>query len=91
MNIESVTAKGGDLHGLFPFHQKGDYEMKNFINRMANDRKMSSVIAFAAIGLATVCHIVAISAIFYNGMRKGVDKRDEFYYQEELRRYNNGR
>ena len=64
--------------------------MKSFINKVANNRRLSSTIAYIGIALGAVCHIVALSAIFYNGMRKGVDERDEYYYQEELRRYNNG-
>lgn len=64
--------------------------MKGLINKIANDRKLSSTIAFVGMALGTICHIVALSAIFYNGMRKGVDARDEFYYQKEMERYNNG-
>ena len=64
--------------------------MKSFINKVANNRRLSSAIAYVGIALGAVCNIVAMAAVFYNGMRKGVDERDEYYYQEELRRYNNG-
>ncbi len=65
--------------------------MKNLINKIANDRKLSSAVAFIGMALGTACHIIALSAVFYNGMRKGVDKVEDYYYQQELERYNNGR
>lgn len=64
--------------------------MKNLLNKIVNSRKATRAIGLVAIGVCAVCNIVAICAIYYNGMRKGVDERDEYYYQEELRRYNNG-
>lgn len=65
--------------------------MKNLINKVANNRKLSSAIAFIGMTLGTACNIIALAAVFYNGMRKGADTVDEFYYQKELERYNNGR
>lgn len=61
--------------------------MKNFLNRLANNRKLSSALAFAGIVGACVCNIVTIVSIYYNGMRKGVDDRDDYYYEKEMKAY----
>ena len=64
--------------------------MKKFINKVANDRKLSSAIAFAGIVGGCVCNIITIAAIFYNGMRKGVDAAENSFYEKELEAYKKG-
>lgn len=66
---------------------KGDKQMKGFINKLANNRKLSSAIAFAGMAGACICNIVTIVAIYYNGMRKGVDVRDDYYFDREMAAY----
>lgn len=65
--------------------------MKNFINRVANSRKLSSAIAFAGIVGACICNIITIAAVFYNGMRKGVDAAENAFYDNELEAYKKGK
>lgn len=52
--------------------------------RIANNEKLATGLVVAGIFGSAIFNAVAITAAYFRGMRKGVDIRDDYYYEKEI-------
>ena len=60
----------------------------NFLTRLANNEKLADTLVYVGIAGSAFFSALAAGAAYFRGMRRGVDIRDDYYYEKEMK---NGR
>lgn len=56
----------------------------NFLSRLANNEKAADTLVYVGIFGSSLFSAIAIGAAYFRGLRKGVDIRDDYYYEKEI-------
>ena len=60
----------------------------NIFSKVANNEKLADALVYVGIFGSAIFSSIAMCAAYLRGMRKGVDVRDDYYYEKEI---NDGR
>lgn len=63
--------------------------MNKLLTKIANDAMLSKGVIFTGLALSIASNVITFVGVYYTALRKGVELRDEEYYQEEVRKYEN--
>ncbi len=61
------------------------------LTKIANNRRASNALTYGGITLVAIGNILAIYGAYYRGVNNGVEARDEYYYQKEIKDYEQNR
>lgn len=59
----------------------------NFLSRIANDEKAASALVFIGVALGTLAEILIFTGAHYQALHKGVEIRDDYYFEKEKKAY----
>ena len=57
------------------------------LSAIANSPRLSSGLVFAGVLSQFIGAVLIISGCYYNGLNKGVELRDDYYYKKEKQEY----
>lgn len=60
---------------------------EKILSVLANDTRIANAVIVAGIALAGVGHILIMYGSYFKGLKTGVELRDDYYYQKEIREY----
>ena len=61
--------------------------MSKLLTKIANDTKLQKATVFTGFALATISNILVYVGLYYSALKKGVEVRDQYYYEEECKAY----
>lgn len=61
--------------------------MNKFLTKLVNNDKLSMGVVGAGLAMSIVSNVIVFVGVYYTALHKGVELREEYYYQEEVRRY----
>lgn len=64
---------------------------QNFFSKIANNEKLADGLVYFGILGSIACTMISVGAAYLRGMRRGVDIRDDYYYEKEVKEYEDGR
>lgn len=65
--------------------------MNKLLSNLANNEKLSTAVMLTGLGLSIAGNALMYIGVYYLALRKGVEIRDNFYYEEEVKKYEEGR
>lgn len=74
---------------IFEILSNGGISMNKLLTKIANDAMLSKGVIFTGLALSIAGNVITFVGVYYTALRKGVELRDEEYYQEEVRKYEN--
>lgn len=63
--------------------------MNKLLTKIANNAMLSKSVIFTGLAMSAISNVAIFVGVYYTALRKGVELRDEEYYQEEVRKYEN--
>ena len=61
--------------------------MNKLLTKIANNAMLSKSVIFTGLAMSAISNVVIFVGVYYTALRKGVELRDEEYYQEEVKKY----
>ena len=61
--------------------------MNKLLMKLANDERISKGVVLTGMAMSIVSNVIVFVGVYYTALHRGAEIRDEYYYQEEVRRY----
>lgn len=61
--------------------------MNKFLTKLVNDEHLSMGVVATGLAMSIVSNVIVFVGVYYTALHKGAELRDEYYYQEEVRKY----
>lgn len=61
--------------------------MNKLLTKIANNAMLSKSVMFTGLAISIIGNVIAYTGLYYTALKKGVELRDEEYYQEEVNKY----
>ena len=61
--------------------------MNKLLTKIANNSKLQRATVLSGCALATISNVMVFVGVYYIALKKGVELRDQYYYEEEVKSY----
>ena len=61
--------------------------MNKLLTKIANNAMLSKSVIFTGLAISIVGNVITYTGLYYTALKRGVELRDEEYYQEEVNKY----
>ena len=61
--------------------------MNKLLTKLANDSRLTKGVVGAGLAMSIISNVIIFVGVYYTALNKGVELRDEYYYQEEVKKY----
>ena len=61
--------------------------MNKLLTKVANSSKLQKATVLSGCALATISNVLVFVGVYYIALKKGVELRDQYYYEEEVKNY----
>lgn len=61
--------------------------MNKLLTKIANSSKLQKATVLSGCTLATISNVLVFVGVYYIALKKGVELRDQYYYEEEVKKY----
>lgn len=65
----------------------GVIHVNKLLTKIANNAMLSKSVMFTGLAISIIGNVIAYTGLYYTALKKGVELRDEEYYQEEVNKY----
>lgn len=61
--------------------------MNKLLTKMVNNEALSKGVVLTGLAMSIVSNVVVFVGVYYTALHRGAELRDEYYYQEEVKKY----